>query len=112
MARPRKEIDFEVLKKLCGIQCTAEEIATFFGVSADTIDRRLREKYKIGFAEFFKKNNSQGKISLRRNQFALAKKSAAMAIFLGKNYLGQRNDFDYMSDSTPETVDFDFEEIE
>ena len=112
MARPRKEIDFEIVKKLCGIQCTAEEIATFFGVSADTIDRRLREKYKVGFAEFFKKNNSQGKISLRRNQFALSKKSAGMAIFLGKNYLNQRDRFDNEEATTPETVDFEYEEIE
>lgn len=29
------------------------------------------------------------KITLRRNQLELSKKSAAMAIFLGKNYLGQ-----------------------
>ena len=28
-------------------------------------------------------------MSLRRAQFRLAEKSAAMAIFLGKNYLGQ-----------------------
>jgi len=31
------------------------------------------------------------KIQLRRNQFELSKKSAAMAIFLGKNYLGQKD---------------------
>ena len=34
------------------------------------------------------------KIQLRRNQLELSKKSAAMAIFLGKNYLGQKDSFD------------------
>ena len=29
------------------------------------------------------------KIRIRRNQLKLSEKSAAMAIFLGKNYLGQ-----------------------
>ena len=29
------------------------------------------------------------RIKLRRNQLKLSEKSAAMAIFLGKNYLGQ-----------------------
>ena len=30
-------------------------------------------------------------ISLRRSQFKLAEKNATMAIWLGKQYLGQRN---------------------
>ena len=40
------------------------------------------------FADTFKKYSSKGKVSLRAYQFALARKNAAMAIFLGKNYLG------------------------
>lgn len=43
----------------------------------------------MGFSEIFAIKRSDGKISLRRSQFALAKKNAAMAIFLGKQYLGQ-----------------------
>ena len=44
MARPRKEIDFDVLKKLCNIQCTAEEVSQFFEVLLDTLNRRLSER--------------------------------------------------------------------
>lgn len=33
------------------------------------------------------------KISLRRNQMNLSKKSAAMAIWLGKNYLNQTDNY-------------------
>ena len=33
-------------------------------------------------------------MSLRRAQFNLAKTNAAMAIFLGKNYLGQKDSAD------------------
>ena len=87
--RPKIQIDFNNVKKLCALQCTAQEIADFNDCSVDTLDRRLREEYKLGFADFFKKHNSGGKISLRRNQFKLSEKNATMAIWLGKQYLGQ-----------------------
>ena len=35
-----------------------------------------------------------GKISLRRKQWQLAEKSASMAIWLGKQYLNQRDNVD------------------
>lgn len=89
MGRPRKEIDFDQLKKLCAIQCTELEIADFFDMTDDTLNSRIKEEYEITFSEYFKKNSSFGKISLRRNQFKMAEKSVAMAIWLGKQYLGQ-----------------------
>lgn len=89
MARPRKEIDTENFKKLCGLQCTLTEIAGFFDCSEDTIERWCKREQSMSFAECFTKYSAQGKISLRRVQFKLAEKSAAMAIFLGKQYLGQ-----------------------
>lgn len=88
-ARPRKEIDKDIFIKLCGLFCTQEEIAGFFDCSVDTIERWCKRELGIGYAEAFKKHSAAGKISLRRKQFKLADKSAAMAIFLGKNYLGQ-----------------------
>ena len=41
-----------------------------------------------------KKYSAKGRTSLRRYQFKLAEKNAAMAIFLGKNYLGQKDYFE------------------
>jgi hypothetical protein len=43
----------------------------------------------MGFSEIFRIKRENGIISLRRTQFQLAEKSPAMAIFLGKNLLGQ-----------------------
>ena len=43
------------------------------------------------------------KISLRKNQLKLSEKSAAMAIFLGKQYLGQRDVVEYNQGITDET---------
>ena len=87
--RPKKEIDKTNFEKLCGLLCTLDEIAGFFNCSPDTIERWCKREYKANFAEVFKRYSAAGKISLRRYQFKLAEKSAAMAIFLGKNYLGQ-----------------------
>ena len=89
--RPRKEIDNKIFENLCGLQCTLEEIAGVFDCSVDTIERWCKREYRETFAEVYKKHSAKGKTSLRRIQFKLAEKSAAMAIFLGRNYLGQKN---------------------
>lgn len=87
--RPRKEIDWEDFDKLCGIQCTQEEIAAWFGVSVDTIERAVKRKFKKGFAEFFKQKKQKGKISLRRVMYQKAQDgNTTMLIWLSKNYLG------------------------
>lgn len=92
MGRPRKEIDQQVFENLCHLQCTEEEIADFFKCSVDTIGNWCKRTYKTTFSEAYIKYSAGGKISLRRTQFKLAEKSAAMAIFLGKQYLGQKDD--------------------
>ena len=59
------------------------------GISQQTVWRRYQEIYGGTFEEVYARFADVGLVSLRRSQFALAKKSASMAIFLGKNYLGQ-----------------------
>ena len=85
MARPKKEIDYEVVEKLASIQCTQEEIANFLNLSVRTLQRDEE------FCRLYKKGQDNGKMSLRRYQFKLAEKNTSMAIFLGKQYLGQRD---------------------
>lgn len=92
MGRPQIKIDKNAFEKLCGLQCTEEEIAAFFGCSPDTIERWCKRTYKCNFAVIFREKRNIGKISLRRSQWRLADKNAAMAIFLGKQYLGQTDD--------------------
>lgn len=87
--RPPKEIPQKEFEKLCGLQCTKEEICGFFDVTDKTLENWCKRTYKQGFSEVFREKRGLGKISLRRMQFRLAEKSAAMAIFLGKNWLGQ-----------------------
>ena len=90
MARPRIEIDREQFQKLCAIQCTLSEIASWFKCSEDTIERWCQRELKMGFAESFKTYSADGKISLRRTQFKMAEHNCSMAIWLGKQYLGQK----------------------
>ena len=92
MGRPKKEIDWNIVKGLCRIHCTQLEIASVIDISEDTLVRRIKSKYKMTFAEYYKKNSSKGKISLRRYQFELAQRNVSMAIWLGKQWLGQRDD--------------------
>lgn len=93
--RPRKEIDRLQFERLCGIQCTEEEIAGVFDCSVDTIENWCKRTYESKFSEVYKIYSASGKASLRRTQFKLAERSAAMAIFLGKQYLGQKNMVEY-----------------
>ena len=89
--RPRIEINQTEFEKLCAMQCTMKEISGFFNCSEDTIERWCERTYSMNFADIFAQKRGTGQISLRRSQFNLAEKNAAMAIFLGKNYLGQRD---------------------
>ena len=43
------------------------------------------------FSEVFAEKRQKGRASLRRSQFRLAEKNATMAIWLGKQYLGQKD---------------------
>lgn len=87
--RPKKEIDKKTFENLCGLQCTEAEICGFFNVTDKTLSSWCKREYGLKFSEVFAQKRGLGKISLRRAQFQLAEKSAAMAIFLGKQYLGQ-----------------------
>lgn len=94
MGRPRKEIDKKQFENLCGLQCTLEEICGWFGVTDKTLDSWCKRTYHASFSEVFNQKRGLGKISLRRSQWRLAEKSATMAIWLGKQYLGQRDQVD------------------
>lgn len=95
MGRPKIEIDKKQFETMCGLQCTRDEICAILDIQDDTLNRWCKETYDgKTFSAVFEEKRSLGKMSLRRAQFKLAEKSAAMAIFLGKNYLGQTDQVD------------------
>lgn len=89
--RPKKEINQKLFENLCAIQCTESEICAVLGCCEDTLNSWCKRTYKATFSDTFKSKSGVGKSSLRRNQFRLAEKNATMAIWLGKQYLGQRD---------------------
>ena len=90
--RPRQIISEEgkqIITMLAGYMCTDEEIAYEMGTSVDPLHNARNNAV---FAECKKKGLAHGKASLRRKQFKLAEKNASMAIFLGKQYLDQKDE--------------------
>ena len=101
--RPTIQIDKKSFEELCKMQCTELEIAGFFGCSDETLNKWCKKTYKKTFEQCFAILRQGGKASLRRTQWRLAETNAAMAIFLGKNYLNQADDpMKYQKDETTE----------
>ena len=98
VGRPRIEIDVEQLEKLAEMQCTYDELAAWFDVSKATLSDNFRTEIAKG--------REKGKMSLRRKQWKLADTSAAMAIFLGKNYLEQSDNPDQDNSEMYEGTEF------
>ena len=89
--RPRmllNERGAAVIKRMAEIMCTNEEIADVLGVGVDLI---TNDNNNAVFQAAKREGQVKGKMSLRRKQFTLAEKNANMAIFLGKNYLDQKD---------------------
>ena len=92
-------IEWEKVDRLCRMQCTGEEIASLFNIDYDTLDKYCKKEYKKGFGEYRKFKAEGGKASLRRRQWLTAEGgNAVMQIWLGKQYLGQKDKNDFSSD--------------
>ena len=110
--RPHKEFEKKEFMNLVGMGCTQEEICWWFRddtgkpANVDTLSRWCKRTFGENYQDYYKKNGGMAlKISLRKSQLKLAEKSAAMAIFLGKNYLNQTDKFEqgieFVEDLTP-----------
>lgn len=87
------QIDWQEFDKLCYMQCTAIEIAAWFNCSVDTIENRVKQEHGVKFSDYYAEKKQAGKISLRRAQFqaATVKGNISMMIWLGKQYLDQKD---------------------
>lgn len=90
--RPEVAIDEWLLQNLCKIQCTEKELCAVLEVCPETLFDYLKLKHNMTFSEYLEKYGGQGKVSLRRLQFRKAEEgSVPMLIWLGKQYLGQKD---------------------
>lgn len=89
VGRPQVVITCEEIEKLGALCATQEEIAGWFGCSLSTIEKRLQEPQ---YRDAYESGMAKGRLSVRREQMELLKKgNATMAIWLGKQLLGQRD---------------------
>lgn len=84
-----KPTDPREIEKLGRLQCTEREAAAFLNLRRHEFRELLDADSKL--SEAWERGQQVGRISLRRKQFRLAGANASMAIFLGKNLLGQRD---------------------
>lgn len=88
MSDKKIEFNLDNLRNLCALNCTHDEIASYFNVSTKTIQRRINEE--PDFAEAVEMGKAKGRLSLRRQQMKLVENgNATMAIWLGKQLLNQ-----------------------
>lgn len=77
------------IRALGRIQATVAESASVLRVSERTLQNFFAEHPDA--KEAHEEGKLEGLASLRRKQFAMAEKNATMAIWLGKQYLGQKD---------------------
>lgn len=89
--RPPTIINEKQFEALCSIQCTQEEICSVLACDEKTLNQWCKNNYGESFSQIYKQKKQGGKASLRRMQWKLAEKSATMGIWLGKQYLDQKD---------------------
>jgi hypothetical protein len=87
--RKPKVIDLDEVEKLYSLHCSDGDLAGWFGVSVRTIENRKKQRQ---FAEAMARGKAKGCVALRRHQIRIVENgSAHMAIWLGKQLLGQKD---------------------
>lgn len=101
------KIDYETVEKLASMMCTQLEIASYLGCSVKTLERDKK------FQNTHNKGLDKGRMSVRRMQYRCAEEgNPTMLIWLGKQYLGQRDMKDVKMTTTEIVVDIEEDEDE
>lgn len=99
--RPRIKIDWEEFDKLCVMQCTQTEIASWFNCTVDTIENHVKREHGVIFSEYYKQKASKGKIALRRKMYQTAMDGdRVMMIWLSKQYLQMTDKVEQKTEAT------------
>jgi hypothetical protein len=82
--RPFKPVNEQSIIECAKVLCTMAEISSICGLSVDTLEKN--------YAEVIKQAQEHGRESLRRMQYKTAMEgNVTMLIWLGKQWLGQRD---------------------
>lgn len=106
------QFDWDEFDKLCHIQCTEAEIASFFCCSVDTLARRVEQEKNCKFAEYYEEKKKGGYISIRRRMFQLIEKAnPTMLVWLSKQYLGFKDKQEFSGNITNKYENMTKEEL-
>jgi len=90
MARPKKEINWELVEKRMEAGCTAREITAAVRVDLDTFYNRFKEQFGKGFGDYSDDFYSAGDANLKFTQYMKALSgNNNMLMLLGRERLGQ-----------------------
>lgn len=93
------QIDLVQLEKLAAMQCTVGEIAAFFNICNDTIERNTV------FMEIIRRHREKGKITLKRVLFEKMQKGDLGAIiWWGKQFAGMSDKVEQKADVNQTTT--------
>lgn len=81
---PWRNFDF-----MLSCHCSLEELAGYYNVSEDTIERAVKRKFKMLFADYSRQKKGAGLANVRRVTFQHALKgNTTLLVVLWKKYLG------------------------
>ena len=75
----QREFDKKQFESLCGMQCSVEELCGWFGCDEAALNTWCMDTYGEDFRSAFDRLAMMGRIVLRREQVAAAKKNVSMA---------------------------------
>lgn len=85
------DFDWKVLDAILQFKPTGKVCAEIMGVSHDTIERRIKEKFNMTFAEYRESKMAGMKMNLSKKQYEVAMSgNVTMLIWLGKQWLDQK----------------------
>ena len=88
--RPRKEINWDILNTALQYGGSLVDLSELLDMSEDTIQRRIKEEYDMGFSEYRNKKMGRVRMKLRQKQYEEAMRgNTTLLIWLGKQWLGQ-----------------------
>ena len=79
MMAHQRELDRRQFESLCGMQCSVEELCGWFGCDETALNTWCVDTYGEDFRSAFDRLAMMGRIALRRDQVAAAKKNVSMA---------------------------------
>lgn len=101
--------EWKTVDKLLMCHCSVTQAAHSIGISDDTLRRRIKEKYDCLPKEYKKLKAASGKANLKVKQYEEAMGGdRSMLIWLGKQWLDQKEKSEIKQQNTNETVNVTF----